>query len=184
MSSQTGTVSSTAGTSGWTSPNNIFTSNNVYATHYTTNGAVTGYILALGSGFTIPSGATIDGMELIVEGKNEFGGTGMTLRPSTSDCFVRYGGSNISTPESSGIASQSFVGTSDSTKTFGSPTSLWAVTTTLTPTVVNDASFGFRMRFYNYGVAQKLYVDRISVVIYYTDSAGIQSSQQLFMCEG
>lgn len=181
MSSQTGVVSSTTGTTTWASPQNIYTSNNVYASIYVTNGATTNYLYALGNGFTIPSGATIDGIELIIEGKNQNSGTGMTLRPSqSSDCYVRYDGTDISIPSSSGISQQSWTGTTDTTKTFGSPTSLWGVTTTLTPAIVNAASFGFRMRFYNSGTAQTLYVDRVTVIVYFTEG-GIQSSQQLFM---
>lgn len=177
MSSQTGTVSSTAGTSGWTNPNNIFTSNNGYAVSGSIAGnVVTGYIYALGSGFSIPSTATIDGVELAIEAKNALSGNGFQLRFTSSECRMVYSGGDIGIPTT---GNQTWTSTSDQTKTFGSSTALWS-TSSLTPTMVNDSSFGFRCRFFNNnGSAQAFSIDSIVVKVYYTD-AGVSSSQQFF----
>lgn len=184
MSSQTGTVSSTTGSSGWTNPNNIFTSNNVYAVSGSVSGS-TGFINALGNGFSIPSGATIDGIQLTIEAKNQLSGNGFQLRPTTTDVSMWYAGASFNNAASSGISSQTWVSATESSKTFGSSTSLWAPNSTLTPSIVNDSSFGFRMRFFNTnGSAQTFSVDLISITVYYTAAGISSSSQQLFMYEG
>lgn len=184
MSSQTGTVSSTTGSSGWTNPNNIFTSNNGYAVSGSiTNSSVTGFIYALGNGFSIPSGATIDGVEVSVEGKCQYSGSAFTIRASSSEIRLVYSGSDISSLPPTGVSNVAFTTTTDATKTLGSPTTLWGAA--LTDTIVNDASFGVRFRLYNsLATTQTFSIDRVSITVYYTDSAGVQSSQQLFMYEG
>jgi hypothetical protein len=184
MSSQAGTVSSTTGSSGWTNPNNIFTSNNTYAVSAScANLATTGYIYALANGFSIPSGATIDGLVVSIEAKNQLSGTGFRVRHNFSDIFLRYSGADQSANSPSGVGTSTWVGTSDTTQTSGSSTASWGAS--LTTAIVNDASFGVRVRFQNLNAsAQTFSVDRIFMTVYYTDSSGVQSSQQLFMCEG
>lgn len=190
MSSVTGTVSSTtgtsigAGTNQWTNPNNIFTSNNTYAVSGSiSNVATTGYIYALANGFSIPSGATVNGLEIAIEGKNAVAGTGFRVRPNLSDIFLRYSGADQSPNTPSGVSQDTWSNTADLTKIFGSATASWSAS--LTPAIVNDASFGVRVRFQNLNATTQTFsVDRISITVYYTDSSGVQSSQQLFMCEG
>jgi hypothetical protein len=193
MSSQTGTVSSTTGTvisssaSGWTNVANIYTSNNAYAVAASSAGistnASTGYLYALGHGFSIPSGATIDGLEIAIEAKNAVAGTGFRVRPTLSDIFLRYSGADQSPNSPTGVSLDTWSGTTDTTKTFGNSTASWGAS--LTPSIVNDASFGVRVRFNNINATtQSFSVDRLAITVYYTDSAGVQSSQQLFQCEG
>lgn len=184
MSSQTGTVSSTTGTGGFTNAGNIYVSDGVYATSASiANAAATGYIHALGNGFSIPSGATINGVELTVEAKNQLSGNGFQLRVTSSEARMRYAGSDISALPPSGISTQTWTSTTDQTKTFGDSTNLWGAT--LTPAIVNDSTFGFRCRFYNFNASSQIFsIDCISITVHYTDSAGVQSSQQLFMYEG
>lgn len=179
MTAVTGTVSSTTGSSGWTSPNNISTSNGVYATSASiSNSAVTGFIHALGNGFSVPSGASIDGVELTIEAKNALSGNGFQLRVANSEARMVYAAGDISDLPPSGISSQVWTSTADQTKTFGSSTNTWGAA--LTPTIVNDSSFGFRCRFFNInGSAQIFSIDRISITVYYTEG-GVQSSQQHF----
>jgi hypothetical protein len=193
MTAVTGTVSSTTGTvisssaSGWTNVANIYTSNNAYAVAANSsgisNGATTGYLYALGNGFSIPLGATIDGLEIAIEAKNAVAGTGFRVRPVLSDVFLRYSGADQSPNSPTGVSIVSWAGTSDATQTLGSSTASWGAS--LTPTIINDASFGVRVRFQNLNATtQSFSVDRLAITVYYTDSAGIQSSQQLFMYEG
>jgi hypothetical protein len=184
MTAVTGTVSSTTGSSGWTNPNNIFTSNNVYAVSAScSTNVTTGYIFALGNGFSIPTGATVDGLEISIEAKNGVAGAGFRVRNNSSDIFLRNGGADISPASPSGVSNASWFGTTDTTIVMGSATASWSAS--LTPTIVNDASFGVRLRAINLNAsAQTFSIDRILITVYYTDSAGVQSSQQLFMYEG
>jgi hypothetical protein len=178
MTTVTGTVSSTTGTTGWTNPQNIYTSNDVYAvTSANINGnSLTGYIYALGNGFSVPSTATIDGVELVIEAKNALSGNGFTLRFTSSECMMVHAAADIGVPAT---GNQTWTSTADQTKTFGSPTALWN-TSSLTPAIVNDSTFGFRCRFFNLnGLPQTFSIDRISVIVYYTEG-GVQSSQQFF----
>lgn len=182
MTAVTGTVSSTTGTSGWTSPQNIYTSNNIYAVTSTTiaGSTVTGFIYALGNGFSVPSTATIDGVELVIEAKNQLSGNGFSLRFTSSECRMVHAGGDIGIPTT---GNQTWTSTSEQTKTFGSPTALWS-TSSLTPTIVNDSTFGFRCRFFNSnGSAQTFSIDRISITVYYTDGGVQNSQQQFFMYE-
>jgi hypothetical protein len=189
MSSQTGTVSSTTGTvisasaSGWTNVANIYTSNNAYAVAASSggisNGTTTGYLYALGHGFSIPLGATIDGLEIAIEAKNALSGTGFRVRHNGSDIFLRYSGADQSPNSPTGVSTVSWTGTADTTQTFGSSTASWGAA--LTPTIINDASFGVRVRFQNLNATNQTFsVDRVSITVYYTEGV-IQSSQQIFM---
>lgn len=177
MSSQTGVVSSTTGSSGWTNPNNIFTSNNVYAVSGSIgNNAVTGNIFALTNGFSIPIGSTIDGLELLIEGKNQLSATGFRVRSGANDIFLFYSGSVIS--GSSAPSTETWTGNADQMKIIGSSSNLWGCA--LTPSIINDASFGVRVRFQNTNATTQTFsIDRIAITVYYTD-AGVSSSQQFF----
>lgn len=180
MSSVTGVVSSTTGTVGWTNPNNIFTSNSAYAVSASISSlSTTGSIYALGSGFSIPSSATIDGVAVIARGKNALSGNGFRIRPTLNDIFLRSAGADLSPNSPAGITTVTWTGTTDTTNTLGGATSLWS--STITPSIVNDASFGVRIRFQNLnGTAQAFSLDYVAITVYYT-VAGVTSSQQMFM---
>lgn len=184
MTSVVGTASSTTGSSGWTNPNNVFTSNNVYAVSSSiNNGSLTGYIYALGHGFAVPTGATIDGLSIAVEGKNQLSGTGFRIRHNNTDIYLRNGGADISPTSPSGVATTSWTGSTDTTQTIGSSTASWSAS--LTPTIVNDSSFGVRFRMQNLNAsAQTFSIDAIIITVYYTYAGSTFTSQQLFMCEG
>lgn len=175
MTTATGIASSTTGTTGWTNPNNIFTSNNVYAVSASiANSATTGFIFALGNGFSVPSTATINGVSVAIEAKNALSGNGFRLRGSTDGAALVEGGSNIGTD----AVTYQWVGTTESTITVGGATSLWGAS--LTPTIVNSTTFGFKGKFFNLNAsAQTFSVDSIIITVYYTDG-GVSSSQQFF----
>jgi len=183
MTAVTGTVSSTTGSTGWTNPNNIFASDNTYAVSASSGNLVTtGSLFALGNGFSVPSSATIDGVEVSIEGKNALSGSGFRVRANSSDIFLRYSGADLSTNSPSGVTTTTtWSGTTDTTNVFGSSTALWSAT--ITPSIVNDSSFGVRVRFQNINAsAQTFSVDFVSITVYYTD-AGVQYFQQFFWHE-
>ena len=65
-----GTDKNTVGTVTWTSPGNILSSDNTYATAGISNtNPDSHYILAKGFGFSIPAGATINGISVSIEKK-------------------------------------------------------------------------------------------------------------------
>ena len=110
----TGFKSPTASTTGgWTSLSNCYSSNNTYATNTSTtfiNGTVSSFA------FGVPTNAVIDGIEVTAEFSAQFGGTTATIQLSVSG----NGGSSYSSTKSDTV-----VGTTDTTKTYGGATDLW-----------------------------------------------------------
>ena len=100
-------------TGGWTSLSNCYSSNNTYATNTSTtfiNGTVSTFA------FGVPTNAIIDGIEVTAEFSAQFGGTTATIQLSLSD----NGGSSYTATKSDTV-----VGTTDTTKTYGGATDLW-----------------------------------------------------------
>ena len=185
MTTVIGTVSSTAGSVNWTNLAQIYVSNNVYATTNSSisNSAVTGNIVCLGNGFSAPDGSTINGVALVVEAKQQASGnSGFSIRPVSGDIRLRYAGADLGTISSTadGMSTQTWTGGVDQTKTFGSATNSWGAT--LTPSIVNDPSFGARVRFFNGSTVQTISVDKIHLILYYTDAAG-NNHHQFFWAE-
>lgn len=185
MTAAVGVISSTAGSANWTNLAQIYTSNNVYASTNSSigNNATTGNIFCLGNGLAIPTDATITGVTLAVEAKQQASGNnGFSIRPLSADIRLRYAGADLGAISSSadGMTTQTWTGGTDQTKTFGSATNTWGAT--LTPTIANSLSFGARVRFYNQGSVQIIYVDRIQITVYYTDASG-NNHHQFFWAE-
>lgn len=179
MTAVVGTVSSTTGTTGWTNPNNIFTSNNVYAVSSSTaSSTVTGFIFALGNGFSIPSTATIDGVAVAIEAKNALSGNGFRLRGTSGESLLVESGASVGSD--TGVVT--WTTTSDATFTVGGATNTWGGG--LTPAIINSSTFGFKGRFFNLNAsAQTFSIDSIIITVYYTDGGVSGSRQQFFMYE-
>jgi hypothetical protein len=174
MSSQTLVFNATTGTSNWNNPASAYTINNTYAvtTAAIANNANTGALILTNGGGTIPSGATIDGVECTVEAKNQLSGNGFQVAAA----FLRSGGVSIGSSKTT----TAWNGVADSSKTMGSPTDLWSAT--LTPTICNASDFGIRIIFKNTnGTSQTFSVDCVTVIVHYTTAGGVVSSQQFFM---
>ncbi|MEY2691709.1 MAG: hypothetical protein RIT03_99, partial [Bacteroidota bacterium] len=151
-------ASSSNNTDVWSTTGNIYTSNDAYATQTSSNTGTTTYLYVKGFGFNIPVNAVVDGIVVTVEKKSS-GGTISDSRISLLDNT-----NNIGT-------NKSITGTwptSDVISTYGSATDVWGTNaTSLTPTIINSANFGFRYRV-NYGTANAIaYVDHATMTLYY-----------------
>lgn len=162
------TNDTTVGTRTWTNPSYITSSNNVWSTASAApfTSTVTNYLKATSFGFAIPSGATINGVEVIFEGFTSLSGGSYG---STYSVKLVKGGTISGTDKSTG---QLLGGYSDVTVTYGGPSDLWGLT--LTDTDVNDSTFG--VVFSEILFAEKMgatgYCDSISIKIYYTVGGG------------
>ncbi len=151
------TSSIASGNGSWTNASNAYLNDNTYATVTNSSTGNTQYLYLNGFGFSVPAGATIDG--IVVNLKKHATGTvtdsRVTLVANTSSI-----GSNKTLTGS--------WPTSDAVFTYGSSTDMWGSNTTgLTPTVVNNSNFGIRIRA-NIGSSNAIgYVDYAAMTVYY-----------------
>lgn len=162
---------SAVGTVAWVNPANAAASDNSYATAEVTGVlATTHYLFATGLGFSIPAGATVNGVVVEVELKANSAGFDFD-NASDSDIRLVVGGAAAGTNK----ARSAFFtwATTDTYITYGGAADLWG----LTPTAdqVNAADFGV-------GVSAKLNgtvvgglirasIDHVRVTVYYTAAA-------------
>jgi hypothetical protein len=134
----------------WNNPENAYADDSSYAdTDYnSTNRNVTWYNFSIP---TIPSGATIDGIE--IECKGYYSGTSASSRIS-----CRYNGRASETT----YLARSW-GSSESTRTFGGPTATFS--RTWEPSDFSNANFGVDETGY---VSGTLYINMVRVKVYYT----------------
>lgn len=153
----------------WISINNSKVSDNVY-TSSGSNAPVTDlqYLKATNFGFSITSGATINGIVVEVERKASVQISTVLEGLDTNAKLVK-GGTISGTNKSTG-ASWS---TTEGYVTFGSSSDLWGLS--LTDTDVNSSGFGFAISAQIAGTSKSncnLYVDHIRITVYYTLSGG------------
>lgn len=160
-------TSATGGSGGtdWANPSYAAGDNDQYAYNPTALGGYSDYIICTNYGFNIPSTATINGFELVVD----------TYEDASYNVRNRYaylideGGM----PSATNMAYSSVIGsTPGDTIHIGSST--WLGGLTWTPAEVNDPDMGCEVQFRNYnsGDDAALYVDCISIICYYTLSDG------------
>jgi hypothetical protein len=153
------------GTIAWSSPGNALTDNGSYATIGLTNvNETSNYLQTTNYGFAIPSGAQINGIEVII---NRFQNS--TTGTSISDNVVQLikGGSVVGTNNAS---STEWPTSSSSTATYGGTSELWG--TTWTAAEINASNFGVALSAISGTTSDRTgSVDYISVRVTYT--AGI-----------
>lgn len=146
------------GDASWTNPANAYASDNAYMT---ADGGFTGALTDpqrfTGFGFTIPAGATINGITVEVERK----GLG-----TVTDAVVRLlkAGVEAGTSLASGVSWPP----TDAYATYGGAANLWG--TTWTAAQVNAANFGVSLSA-NVDVSATASVDHVRVTITYTAAA-------------
>ena len=147
---------------GWTNPQNSTASDNIYTTALLYTGQDPGALASTNFGFSIPSDATINGIEVKVERKQQSLGSNGSFTDSMA-CLVINGSPNFN-------ANRAVIWTAWSTaeeiKTFGSATDLWGLT--LTPALINNTGFGFYLRPIKAIGKAVASVDYISMTVYYT----------------
>lgn len=140
------------GSTAWTTPGNITTSNNAWATATVPSD----YLVSSTYGFSIPAAATITGVTVKVEASET--GTG------TSNYVIQLSSNTTPTLIGSSKNSATVNGTTDAVQTFGSATDLWGAT--LTPSTVNSSGFGATL--WSTDTVNVLRIDLITIAIDYT----------------
>lgn len=151
---------SSYGGANWNNPDNCKTANSIYAS-YSSNEATTYYLKATNFGFSIPTGATIDG---IVAEVKRYCSAGFGYDSSVK--IVKSNGSIGTTEKSAGEEWSSV----NQYKTFGSNSDKWGETWTKDD--INDTDFGVAMSAYVVGGkigAGTIYIDHIRITVYYTE---------------
>lgn len=150
----------------WTNASSVSTSNNSYAlTNFSSGSAdeCRSYFLdATNFGFSIPSGATIDGV--IVEVERKCNAT--TFSPRDRRSQLIKGGAATGTNKASGTTWT----TSDAYETYGGAADLWSVA--LNDTDVNASTFGLRFQCQSNATGKSgvnLSVDHIRITVHYTE---------------
>ena len=135
----------------WANPTNAFTSDNNDATETLENGKQDYYNFS----FVIPDGATINGIEVNLEGANVGFGNDAVIEVELS----WDGGANYTTENK-----QNSFGIVDEVKTYGGATDKWG--RTWTASEINNTNF--RLRIEKIDNETEDHVDHIEVKIYYT----------------
>jgi len=145
----------------WSNPGNITADDNADASTLNFDSDEVNYHLRSHSyGFTIPAGATIDGIEVQVEKLNS-GGTA-----SDNESRLAKAGAMVGADRSVG----GIWPTARTVVTYGSPTDLWG--TTWTPAEINAAGFGFSIQAAATNVSN-VFVDYHRIIVYYTNTTTI-----------
>lgn len=160
-----------AGT-GWTSLSNLYASDDSRASASlsgTGGGSQTNYIDVTGFGFSIPAGATIDGV--IVEIERSVSSTSGS--PTDRSVFLLADG-RIGTDPKVGDdkATLTIWPTTDAYATYGGAADAWAAS--LTDTQVNNSNFGVCIsgRKTSGETSTTLRIDHVKITIHYTASGG------------
>lgn len=149
----------------WTNPGNAAASDNAYAT-VTANSTGTNALEASNFGFTIPTGATVDGILVEIEAHASASGSVGT------GTYVLKGGSQSPNQNNGGALT-----TTDAYYSMGSATDKWSFT--WTPADINASTFGVRFEpGGTFATGKTISVDHIRVTVYYTVSGTVTSQTQ------
>ena len=143
----------------WTNPGNAASSDNVYAIT-TLDGQISNTLQCLNYGFSIPTGATILGIEVNIERKS-------SATPGSDDASVSL--VKAGTVQGSDLQTNTAYPTADTVEVHGGSTQLWGLA--WTPADINAANFGAAFRAQKAsaaGAAQIISVDEIEITVYYS----------------
>jgi|SRR3989344_2248720 len=155
---------SSVGTISWTSPSNAQSDDGSYASASFSSGASSYYLKATGFNFSIPSGATVNG--ILVEIKKATSG----LNTSTDNSVKIVKDSSVA---GSNYASGSSWPTTAAYSSYGGASDLWGLT--LTSSDINSSGFGVAISATGTGGGTSL-VDAIRITVYYTTSSGVEGA--------
>lgn len=167
MASQGPNGAGTGAGGSWTNPGNITADDASFATLNFTGTPTypTTALKATNFGFSIPSGATING--IVVEWKRKVNTT--TNSPRDNHIYIVKGGTTQTTQDK---ASASTWPTTEAFATYGTSSDLWGVS--WTDTDINSSGFGSELSVKaNAGKGSKTAsVNYCRITVYYTDSGG------------
>lgn len=157
----TGADDSAIGTLTWTNPGNITSHNATYATNTSSAGNATHYLKGTNFGFSIPAGATIDGITVeIFAFKSGSGGgsySDSTIKIVKADGTI--GSTNKATSTQLGATPGAYI-------TYGGSSDLWGETWTASD--INDADFGVVGSWTSATNTSAISVDDYRITIAYT----------------
>jgi hypothetical protein len=165
------------GTTAWTTPTNVYTSNGVYATQKLASAAAGHYLVASAFGFSVPAGATVDGVTVDVQ-KN----AAASSKSAIVDNSVKLVKAGVVTGTSQ--ATTTVWPSSNSYVSYGGSSAAWGAS--LTPADVNAANFGVAISAKNNklsgtGATLAANIDHIRISVSYTLPATLnQASYGLF----
>jgi len=151
----------TVGTATWSNPNNAKVSDGIYSEVNDIGGFnVSHYLKATNFGFSIPSGATINGILVEIERKES------NARDNLYDNEVKIvkADGSIGTTNKKLVAEWS---TTEGYYSYGSSSDLW--NESWDSSKINDVDFGVVLSI-NIGTDGYAYVDHIRITVYYTEA--------------
>jgi hypothetical protein len=165
------------GTTGWWYPTEIYTSDDSRAEIFGSGTFTSFRLVARAPGFSVPAGATIDGIVVSVESS--------TLATLSATFNVKlWNGTSTTADNSIGTGKTMVPATfTDSVITLGSSSDLWGAS--LTDTIVNGAGFGVCLWLSSTsGLSRRWDVDHVQITVHYTTGGGGGSVQQscVIMC--
>jgi hypothetical protein len=160
----------------WSSPTNVFVSDNANASAYSIpNLKETNNLLLTGFGFAIPGGSTIDGIEVAVE-RREGGRSSVVVIRDNLVSMIK-GGVITGDNKASGA---DWPGT-DGTATYGTSSDTWGEAWTSGD--INAADFGVAISAKGISTlgfgSEHAYIDHITVTVYYTLAGGCTTNAPL-----
>jgi hypothetical protein len=153
----------------WTNPERIATTDSSYASWTFDAGNFSNYLIPKTFDLSIPSGATIDGIE--VKFVNRYASVGTQIYDG--NIYLTKNGNNGvgSDHRLTGTPEETYWNTSPTTHTFGGASDLWG--TTWTPAEINASTFGVLVQAWKTsGSGQIAYVDSVTITVYYTSAPG------------
>jgi hypothetical protein len=158
---------SNGGSVTWNTPGNAGAQDEAYAEALNMDGETSDYLKATNFGFSIPVGATINGIVVEVDRYAQDPN-------AVSDAEVKIVKNGVIGSENKGAAG--FWPTSDSNTyvAYGGSSDLWNETWTAAD--INSANFGIVLSVSENGSRGDVFVDHIRIVVYYTDGANASPS--------
>lgn len=154
----------------WTSPTNAYSSNDSDASADPSRGEEEQDYYDFG--FSVPSGATIDGIEVSIEGESDERLTSDPVGTYTSDVKVRLSwdsGSSWTSWDQKDDIFPNDTGT-DTTEIWGTATSTWS--RTWSDTEFSNANFRVHAYVVSGGYRGITFIDHVTAKVYYTTSGG------------
>jgi hypothetical protein len=164
----TGTNVNGPGTISWSNPGNITTAGSPYATASLTTSANSEYLEGTGYGFSIPTNATISGIQVTINRQSSANTGGNSINDVTVS-LIKGG-----TITGSNKATTTDWPTSLGTATYGGTSDLWG--TTWTPADINASNFGVALSAVNQSSfsSRTATVDYMQISVTYTAPLPIQ----------
>jgi len=145
----------------WVNPTNIYSSNNVYALAGLARREFTYWLRATTFGFSIPDGATIDGIVAEFEKR--------ATASQIGDHSVKIVAAGFEQGDEKKIAG--YWPTSDTYISHGGVADLWGLG--WNPAAINASNFGVSITAINNGTYEEaVYIDHVRITVYYTEAVG------------